>query len=158
MEARDVIEVLDALDEAGARHWVAGGWGVAALAGRQTRWHRDLDLAVDAADLSCCLAVLGRLGYAAETDWLPARVELRAPADRWVDVHPVAFDEDGHGRQADLDGGVFDYPPDAFSRGLIAGHGVPCLSVRQQRLFRAGYEHRAKDIHDLAQLDALPGQ
>jgi hypothetical protein len=70
--------------------------GVAALARRQTRWHRDLDLAVDAVDLGFCLVMLGRLGY------------------------PVAFDEDGHGRQADLDGGVFDYPPDAFSRGLGA--------------------------------------
>lgn len=76
----------------------------------------------------------------------------------WVYVHPVAFDKDGHGRQADLDGEVFDYPRDAFSRRLIAGHGVPCLSARQQRLFHAGHEHRAKDIHDMAQLDALPDQ
>ena len=82
---------------------------LAALAGRQTRWHRDLDLAVDAADLG-----------------------------RWVDVHPVAFAEDGSGSgsQADLDGRFFDYPPGAFSCGLIAGRGVPCLSARQQRRFR----------------------
>jgi hypothetical protein len=44
MDAADVIAVLDALDEAAVRHWVGGGWGVAALAGRQTRSHRDLDL------------------------------------------------------------------------------------------------------------------
>ena len=155
MDAEDVIEVLDALDEAGVRHWVAGGWGVAALTGRQTRWHRDLDLAVDAEDLDRCLAALGRLGYAAETDWLPARIELRSPHDRWADVHPVAFDEEGHGRQADLDGGAFDYPPDAFSRGLIAGRCTPCLSARQQRRFRTGYEHRPQDVHDLAELDTL---
>jgi lincosamide nucleotidyltransferase A/C/D/E len=155
MDARHVIEVLDALGEARVRHWVAGGWGVAALAGRQTRWHRDLDLAVDAEDLDRCLAALGGLGYAAETDWLPTRIELRARDDRWVDVHPVAFDEDGHGRQADLDGGVFDYPPEAFSRGLIAGRDTPCLSARQQRRFRTGYEHRPQDVHDLAELDAL---
>ena len=64
----------------------------------QTRWHRDLDLAVDAADLGRCLAVLGQLGYAAGTDWLPSRIELRAPGDCWVDVHPVAFGPDGTGR------------------------------------------------------------
>jgi lincosamide nucleotidyltransferase A/C/D/E len=87
MDAPEVIRVLDAPDEAGVRHWVAGGWGVAPLAGRQTRRHRDLDLAVDADDLGSCLTALGRLGYAAETDWLPVRVELRAPGDRWVDVH-----------------------------------------------------------------------
>jgi lincosamide nucleotidyltransferase A/C/D/E len=156
MDVADVIQILDALDDAGVRHWVGGGWGVAALAGRQTRQHRDLDLAVDAGNLGCCLSVLGGLGYVAETDWLPARIELRSPGERWVDVHPVGFDESGHGRQAGLDGGFFDYPPDAFSRGLIAGREVPCLSARQQRLFRTGYEHRPQDVHDLAQLDALP--
>jgi lincosamide nucleotidyltransferase A/C/D/E len=152
----DVVEVLDALDEAGVRHWVGGGWGVAALAGRQTREHRDLDLAVDAADLNHCLTVLGELDYTAETDWLPVRIELRSSGDRWVDIHPVAFDEHGHGVQAGLDGATFDYPPEAFTRGFLAGRGVPCLSANQQRQFRAGYQHRAQDIHDLAQLDALP--
>lgn len=157
VEAVEVVQVLDALDAAGVRHWVGGGWGVAALAGRQTRPHRDLDLNVDAADLDRCLAVLGPLGYAAETDWLPSRIELRAPGDRWVDVHPVAFGQDGHGRQPDLDGGFFDYPPDAFDHGVIAGRDVGCLSARQQRRFHdLGYEHRPQDIHDLAQLDALP--
>ena len=68
-------------------------------------------LNVDAADLSRCLAVLGELGYSPETDWLPSRIELRAPGDRWVDLHPVAFDEEGSGRQANLDGGFFEYPP-----------------------------------------------
>jgi lincosamide nucleotidyltransferase A/C/D/E len=156
VRVEDVIVVLDALDRAGVSYWVGGGWGVAVLAGRQTREHRDLDLAVDAAGLGECLAVLSDLGYRAETDWLPVRIELRAAGDRWVDVHPVAFDDDGHGRQAGLDGVSFEYPPDAFSRGSIAGRSVRCLSARQQRIFRSGYEHRPQDVHDLAQLDALP--
>jgi len=155
VDVEDVIVVLDALGGTGVRYWVAGGWGVTALVGRLTRPHRDLDLAVDAADLGRCLGLLGGLGYVAETDWLPSRIELRAPGDRWVDVHPVAFGEDGSGRQADLDGGSFEYPPDAFDRGRIAGRTVGCLSARQQRRFRSGYEHRPQDIHDLAQLDAL---
>jgi hypothetical protein len=75
VDAADVIQVLEALDGAGVRHWVGGGWGVAALAGRQTRPHRDLD------------------------------------------------------------GGFFEYPADAFGRGLIAGRGVGCLSAVQQRRF-----------------------
>jgi len=65
--------------------------------------------------------------------------------------------EDGWGRQPDLDGGFFKYPPDAFGRGLIAGRAVGCLSARQQRRFHdLGYEHRPQDVHDLAQLDAIP--
>jgi lincosamide nucleotidyltransferase A/C/D/E len=155
MRVKDVIEVHDALDDACVRHWVGGGWGVVALAGRQTRRHRDLDLAVDAADLDCCLTTLRELGYVTETDWLPVRIELRASGERWVDVHPVVFDDRGHGRQAGLDGGSFDYPPDAFAQGRIAGRDIPCLSMAQQRRFRTGYEHRPQDIHDLAQLAAL---
>jgi lincosamide nucleotidyltransferase A/C/D/E len=155
MRASDVIEVLDLLDDAGVRHWVGGGWGVAALAGRQTRQHRDLDLAVDAGHLDTCLQMLGQLGYTAETDWLPVRLELRAPGARWVDVHPVTFSGDGHGRQPDLDGGFFDYPPAAFTTGWIGGRLVHCLSAQQQRRFRTGYEHRPQDLHDLAELDAL---
>jgi lincosamide nucleotidyltransferase A/C/D/E len=155
VEADDVIQVLDALDEAGVRHWVGGGWGVAALAGRQTRAHRDLDLNIDADDLHRGLAALGRLGYVPETDWLPSRVELRAPGDRWVDVHPVAFDSGGHGRQHDMDGGYFEYPRGVFVSGLIAGRVVGCLSAPQQRHFHTGYEPRPQDVHDLAQLDQL---
>ena len=95
MRAEDVIAVLDALEGAGVSCWIGGGWGVVTPAGRQTREHRDLDLAVDAQDLLSCLAVLGDLGYVAETDWLPVRIELAAAGDRWVDVHPVSFAEAG---------------------------------------------------------------
>jgi lincosamide nucleotidyltransferase A/C/D/E len=144
VRADDVIVVLDMLDRAGVRHWVGGGWGVAALVGRQTREHRDLDLAVDVEDLERSWQVLGQLGYAAETDWLPVRMELRASGGRWVDVHPVHFDEDGHGRQPDLDGGHFDYPPAAFTTGSIGGHLVPCLSAQQQRRFRTGMSIASK--------------
>jgi lincosamide nucleotidyltransferase A/C/D/E len=155
MRDEDVIKVLDMLDRARVRHWVGGGWGIAALAGRQTREHRDLDLAVDAEHLDRCLQVLDQLGYATETDWLPVRIELRAPGAGWVDVHPVSFSADGHGHQPDLDGGHFDYPPTAFTTGSIGGRLVNCLSAQQQRRFRAGYEHRPQDIHDLAELDGL---
>jgi lincosamide nucleotidyltransferase A/C/D/E len=155
VRADEVIEVLDALDGARVRHWIGGGWGVVALVGRQTRNHRDLDLAVDADDLSCCLRALDELGYATETDCLPVRIELRASTARWVDVHPVTFGADGHGRQPDVDGGHFDYPPTAFTNGSIGGRVVNCLSAHQQRTFRTGYQHRPQDIHDLAELDAL---
>jgi lincosamide nucleotidyltransferase A/C/D/E len=155
VNAADVIAVLDAFDRAGVRHWAGGGWGIVALTGRQTRDHRDLDLAVDADDLATCLRVLDDLGYAVETDWLPVRVELAAPGARLVDVHPVTFGPDGHGRQPDLDGGHFSYPPDAFTSGTIDRRPVPCLSVAQQRRFRTGYQLRPQDHHDLAELDRL---
>jgi lincosamide nucleotidyltransferase A/C/D/E len=151
----EVAQVLDALDGSGVRHWVGGGWGVDVLVGRQTREHRDLDLAVDADHLQACLQTLIDLGYVTDIDWLPVRIELRGPGDRWVDLHPVAFDDSGHGRQAGLDGAHFDYPPDAFTVAVLNGRRIDCLSVQQQRDFHTGYEHQTNDTHDLDLMNAL---
>jgi lincosamide nucleotidyltransferase A/C/D/E len=153
MDASAVLEVLSVLE----RVWVAGGWGVDALVGEQTRAHRDLDLALDADHEATVLAALAGLGYAIETDWRPARLELAAPGARWVDLHPVRFDASGHGRQADLDGGGFDYPPECFVTGVIDGITIPCLSVAQQLRFRQGYELRDVDHHDIALLRDYSG-
>jgi lincosamide nucleotidyltransferase A/C/D/E len=147
--------VLSELERAACRVWVAGGWGVDALVGEQTREHRDLDLAVDADDEAKALLTLAGLGYAIETDWRPARVELAAPGSRWVDLHPVRFDAHGHGRQADLDGGSFEYPSGCFVTGRIGGTPVGCLSAELQLRFRTGYELRAVDHHDVSLLCAL---
>jgi lincosamide nucleotidyltransferase A/C/D/E len=155
MDRGEVIGVLADLAEAGCAVWVAGGWGVDALVGRQTRLHRDLDLAVDARNETVALRVLERRGYRVETDWRPIRVELIAEGRGWVDVHPVDFDATGHGRQADIGGGQFAYPPEAFDRGSLDGVCVPCLSRDQQLLFHTGYEPRAIDLLDLAQLERL---
>jgi lincosamide nucleotidyltransferase A/C/D/E len=155
VEFADVVRVLDELESHRVPFWVAGGWGVAALAAGQTRAHRDLDLAVDAAALPACLRVLASLGYEQETDWLPVRVEYAAAGGLWVDVHPVTFDDAGHGRQRDLDGGHFDYPPGAFNVGRIENRAIPCLSAAQQRAFHSGYEPRPQDLHDLRVLAAL---
>src|SRR5215204_4615807 len=110
---RSVLELLSSLEGSRCRFWVAGGWGVDALVGEQTREHQDLDLAIDAGCERDVLAALDRLGYAIETDWRPARLELVAAGTR-VDLHPVRFGADGGGRQADLDGGHFEYPIGCF--------------------------------------------
>jgi lincosamide nucleotidyltransferase A/C/D/E len=155
MDAAEVLAVLDALAGAGCRAWVAGGWGVDALVGRQTRPHRDLDLAVDAGGEASALEALIRRGYVIETDWRPVRVEAAAPGNRWVDLHPVVFDEAGDGVQSGLDGGTFFYPAACFVTGTIAGRRVGCLSVEQQLAFHSGYERRDVDVADLALLRAL---
>lgn len=169
-ELDEALAVLAALAAAGCRCWVGGGWGVDALVGRQTRPHRDLDLAVDAAQLGTVLAVLtgatgsreatgpGRpagLGYVVETDWLPSRVEVHRPGHGWVDLHPVRFDATGTAVQSGRGDEVFLYPPSAFTHGTIGGERVGCMSVGQQRYFRQGYELRPVDHHDLTLLDAL---
>jgi lincosamide nucleotidyltransferase A/C/D/E len=158
MDLGEVLGVLAELTEAGCSVWVAGGWGVDALVGRQTRLHRDLDLALDARNETVALRALERRGYRVESDWRPVRVELVAEGRGWVDVHPVVFDATGHGRQADRGGGHFDYPREAFVQGALGGVCVPCLSRDQQLLLHTGYEPRAMDLLDLALLEGLPSR
>ncbi len=88
----EVSVVLDALDAAGCRWWLEGGWGVDALVGTPTCIHRDLDIDLHAADEPAALAVLADLGYQIEVDWRPNRVELVAPDRGRVDLHPLQVD------------------------------------------------------------------
>lgn len=150
----EVIRVLDTLAAAGCRAWVAGGWGVDVLMGRQTREHGDLDLAIDAARLAEGLRALDQIGYVVEVDWLPVRVALAGAGQ--VDLHPVVFDERGDGVQAGFDGEVFRYPAAGFTIGTMAGRPVPCLAADLQLLFREGYELRDVDRHDLDLLRGMP--
>lgn len=155
MDADEVHTVLDALAAAGCAAWICGGWGVDALVGHETRPHRDLDLAIAAEHEPAALQALGRLGYVIETDWRPVRVEVATEGRGRVDLHPVAFDEAGDGRQAGLDGHVFLWPKGCFTTGTIAGRPVGCISVEQQLLFHSGYEPRDVDRADLALLRSL---
>ena len=155
MDVAEVHRVLDALAAAGCTAWLGGGWGVDALVGRQTRPHRDLDLLVEAAHLDDALTALGRLAYVVETDWLPVRLEVAAPGGRWVDLHPVTFDDDGNGVQAGPDGTTYDYPAGCLAGGRIGGREVRCLSVARQLAAHAGYPPREVDRHDVAVLRGL---
>ena len=155
MRFSQIERVLDALDARSVRCWVAGGWGVAALVGRQSRPHRDLDLVIDHEDLDTCRSVLEGLGYTVATDWLPTRIELALPPDAWVDVHPLRFQQGGRASLPLPDGTAMDYPPGAFTTGRLRGRPIPCLSAEQQRAVHRGYEPKDNDLHDLAQLDLL---
>ncbi|RHA38828.1 amino acid transporter [Cellulomonas rhizosphaerae] len=155
MTPTEVHAVLDALAARRCRAWISGGWGVDALAGTQSRPHRDLDLAITAEDEGSALQVLNDLGYHIETDWRPVRVEVVAADRGRVDLHPLNFDEAGNGHQAGLDGTPFTYPASCFTTGTIGGRLVGCLSVGQQLLFHGGYELRDIDRADLVLLRAL---
>jgi lincosamide nucleotidyltransferase A/C/D/E len=161
MSAADVATVLYTAHTARYdRVWIAGGWGVDALVGRQTRIHSDLDLAVDVTRMALdhLLQAFGRHGYVVEADWRPSRVALVAGA-RQVDLHPLVFDAQGTGWQANVEGQEpFRYPKDAFAKGLIDGRLVDCLSVAQQLRFHRGYVQREHDNQDIALLNALMGR
>ena len=152
MPAGEVLAILDALANRQVAVWIGGGWAVDALVGEQTRPHRDLDLAIRAEDLEVGIVRLDGLGYRPTLDLRPVRIVLEAADRRSVDLHPVTFDASGHGRQPGDDGRVFDYPPDAFGQGTIAGVTVPCLTAEQLVRFHLGYEPLDHDRQDMTLL------
>jgi lincosamide nucleotidyltransferase A/C/D/E len=119
-----VLEILEALDAAGLRTVMLGGWGVDALVGRQLRKHSDLDLVLEDADLDPAIDALSGLGYELwnsdeEAEALgpvePRRtVSCRDGALRVVDLHGAAL--------AGLD----------VRAGLIGIREVSCISAAQQ--------------------------
>lgn len=157
MKAAEAVAVVRALEAAGIRYVVSGGWGVDALLGRATRPHGDLDIAVDAARIEDAIGLLSDRGYVPANDQRPARLELRAADDRAVDLHPVAWDADGAGRQQGFEGRVFEYPAGSTVAGRIRGEEIVCISPALQREFHTGYAAAAHDRIDMAALAAVFG-
>lgn len=138
-----VVRIVEALREAGVPCWIAGGWGVDALAERQTRVHRDLDLVIDARAGEAAVNALGAMGYHEwyrfETDRpLFSRIVLRdhVVAGRAVDLHPLDMSLEHV----------------AFATGSIEGVPVPCLSVQSQVETHSNYRKRLRDRLDVATL------
>lgn len=155
MSANDVLEILAILSGRGLGVWVAGGWGMDALIGEQTRMHEDLDLAIEAESEKLVPSVLEYQAFqiVEAEDWRPARVALRDSKGREIDLHPVRFDESGTGWQANVDGlPPFRYPPDQLTVGLIQRREVPCLGPQLQINFHLGYEPTERDRRDVAVL------
>ena len=139
-----VHAVLDVVPDA----VVDGGWGVDALAGRQTRPHDDLDLVVEAGAAGSAVAALGALGFVEVTDERPARVLLANADGRPIDLHLV--ERTSAGTTQRLPGGMqFTYFLDDCT-GVIGGRSVRCLSPEMQLLTHAGYEPDDDDRADVA--------
>jgi lincosamide nucleotidyltransferase A/C/D/E len=158
VEPSEVLAVLDALDRAGVRVGITGGWGVDALLRKQTRAHRDLDLGLAADSVDRSLHALALLGYVLAIDERPARLELHGVRGT-VDLHPIVWDATGHGIQTRFDGQVFEYPRGSLSaEGEIAGRSVQYGTPQLQWVFHQGYEPGAHDHEDMAALAAaFPG-
>jgi lincosamide nucleotidyltransferase A/C/D/E len=155
MDAHTVVQLLASMRAAGLDVWIAGGWGIDALLGRQTRQHRDLDLVHKVEEEGLLMTVLTATGYVESLDERPVRFVMTNAAGVELDLHPLDFAEDGSARQAaGNSGATFTYPAECFVTGLIQDTVVPCLSVAQQVYFHRGYEPQAQDLSDMAQLRA----
>jgi lincosamide nucleotidyltransferase A/C/D/E len=129
-------------------YWVAGGWGVDALLGEQTRTHHDLDLVIAAAPVlwqrrqsDDAKRALEALGYRFERNdihlgaWFVERIVLCHSSGRRVELLPID-----------------ERPADFFATGLIGGRATPCLSPDTQLRIHTGYRRTSADDHDV---DAL---
>ena len=144
-----VVTLMDAFAAAGVSSWVAGGWGVDALIGHQTRRHYDLDLVVsDAPDnIERMGQVLSRAGFR------PGVREFNPGLA--MPVRHLWQDDNGH--SVEVMPVTFGKPPFAggeslFTGGVIGGHSVPCLSAGLQVALHKGYEARVVDLADMEAL------
>lgn len=159
MNAEDVSELYRVLDRAGIAIWIDGGWAVDAVAGRQTRSHNDLDIAVESKVLDALLQVLAVRGYrqTPSSDASQWNIVLEDANGRKLDVHVVVLDQQG-GVWADAIDGIA-YPAGSLTgEGVIAGTPVRCISAKLQLRFKTSYPPRAVDLQDVAVLCDVLGQ
>lgn len=154
----DLRNVLDLIENTGIRYWLDGGWGVDVLAGEQTREHRDVDINFDSRYNDKLLQILKESGYEIVTDQSPVRVELHHPQLGYIDIHPFVLNNDGTAKQADLEGGWYEFDADFFGNAIFNGRNIPCISARGQKIFHTGYELREVDKHDMKIIEKLLDQ
>ncbi|WP_329613613.1 amino acid transporter [Streptomyces brevispora] len=158
MSAPDVLSVLSVLREAGTDVVLAGGWGIDALVGEETRPHQDLDLLHRHEQEPALVAALVAAAYAQTVDRRPVRFVLSHPDGPEIDLHPLEFAPDGSATQPSFDPREpFRYPAECFVTGTIDGTPVRCISAAQQVEFHQGYDPRPADLHDMAQLRRVFG-
>lgn len=151
----DLLAIINLLENTGIIYWIDGGWGVDILAGKQTRVHRDIDIDFDAQHTEKLLNILLEYGYKVDTDWKPVRIELYSEKHGYLDIHPFVLNEDGTSKQADLEGGWYEFTQDFFGNAVFEGKSIPCISVKGQKLFHSGYELRDEDKHDILILENI---
>lgn len=153
--SEDFMTVIGILEQLKITYWIDGGWGIDLLVGKQTRIHRDIDVDFDAQYTEKLLAALKEYGYVVDTDWAPVRMELYSERLGYLDIHPFILHEDGSSKQANPEGGYFEFEADYFGCGIYEGKTIPCISAKGQRIFHTGYELREVDRQDLKIIEGL---
>ena len=160
--AARVLEMLDLLATTGVSVWIAGGWGVDALIGRQTRRHYDLDLVIsDSGEEYRKVAdALQHGGFHADEPELspglamPLRCAWRSDDGHSLEIMPVALQAPPFNVAPTGVRTPADWSP--FTSGRIGGRTVPCLSLELQVALHeySGMPRREVDEADLELLHA----
>ena len=158
----DVVAVMQCLSDDGLDAWLAGGWGVDALLGSQTRLHTDLDLVVPdtLTDGWQAATSLRRLRFQHQQTstsglwWTQARHDLLAPDGRRIELLSLDWALLDHMSRLLVPAGTSpDLRRTWLTRGSLARQHLPCLSKQAQELLHLGYPSRETDEWDMALLD-----
>ncbi len=146
MTAQDVIEIVNFLGQKDIHVVIDGGWGVDALLGKQTRMHRDLDVAVVHKDVPQIRTLLEAGGYheVPRADSWECNFVLGDDQGHLLDIHSCTFDAAGKN--------IFGvtYPYDSWKgTGSINGCPVNCIAPEWMVKFHTGYEPDENDYHDV---------
>ena len=154
MTAHDVAELYAALEHAGIRVWIDGGWSVDAALKRELRSHDDLDIAIEASSVAGLRRIMAARGYtqaehAEATDW---NFVLTDGTGRRVDVHAVVFAANGDAILGPPERG-HKYPAGSLDGlGRIAGVDVRCVAPAFMLKFKMSYPPRDVDRADVRAL------
>ncbi len=145
MTSNDIIDLYTNLETLGIKVWVDGGWGVDALLGKQTRFHEDLDIAVEAKHVPNLREFLQIKGYEQSKEDSEWNFDLRDPNGREIDVHSFNLDEEGNV----LEG--IQYPTGSLTgTGTIEGNTVRCIAPEWVVKLHSGYALEEKDFKDVS--------
>lgn len=137
MESKDVLRIYNLLEKNGISIWIDGGWSVDALLGKQTRTHKDLDIAIESKDVSKFQEVLENKGFTStkgDGEW---NIIVRDDMNREIDVHIFIYDEKG-----EVVEGIM-YPTESLKgKGEIDGQSVRCITPKYQIEFLAKWVHK----------------
>ncbi len=164
----ELLRVCSKLDEQHITYWVTGGWGLDVLAGRETRRHSDLDLAINGfrRNLPEVAKVLHMLGYRRRrplsgTTWFPDVEIFEDTEGHHIEVLSICWDVLRQAQELLATESTFE--PQTFvdrdeatpglrekctTEGMIQGVAIPTLSIAAQQLFHLGYKLlRPEDAH-----------
>ena len=144
ISSRDVVNLYVDLENLGVKIWIDGGWGVDALLGKQTRPHKDLDVAVNQEDIPELLKYLEQKGFQEIRHDSEHNVVFEDNTGKVIDYHAFITDNTGH-----IIGGVA-YPDESLTgTGIIGDQSVGCISPEYVVKFHSGYELKEKDFQDV---------